>query len=246
MTDLTKAGLLSKVAPKTYRATKEGVGFLATHPGSITIADLNTLPAFKAWKASFKSRTSGPDAPGNGGDITSTPMETIDQALEQLSAALRSKLLEAIHDQSPEFFEHLVLDVLVAMGYGGSRADAAKHLGQSNDEGIDGRINQDALGLDQILVQAKRYDPARKIDRKTVQAFIGSLAGQGVSKGVFITLSSFQESAEEFVMRGANTKVVLIDGAKLIELMMRHRIGVRIERQVEVLDIDQNYFSDED
>jgi restriction system protein len=138
----------------------------------------------------------------------------------------------------------LVLDVLLAMGYGGSREDAAEHLGRSDDEGIDGLIHQDALGLDQIMIQAKRYAPDRPIDRKTVQAFIGSLAGQGVSKGVFITTSSYKDRAEEFVKRGSQTKVVLIDGDELLALMMRHHIGVRVERTVELLELDQNYFED--
>lgn len=130
------------------------------------------------------------------------------------------------------------------MGYGGSKAEAAQHLGRSGDEGIDGRINQDPLGLDQIMVQAKRNAPGNVIDRKTIQAFIGSLAGQGVTRGVFITTSSFAESAHAFVLRGSNTKVVLIDGAGLLDLMVRHHIGVRVERIVELLDVDQNYFNE--
>ena len=153
--------------------------------------------------------------------------------------------VDAVLKQSPEFFERLVLDVLIKMGYGGSREAAADHMGRSGDEGIDGRINQDALGLDQILVQAKRYAPENTIDRKTIQAFIGSLAGQGVSKGIFITTSSFAESAREFVQRGAQTKIVLIDGDDLLDLMLRHHVGVRVERSIEVLDLDQNYFEDE-
>jgi restriction system protein len=131
-------------------------------------------------------------------------------------------------------------------GYGGSRADAAEHVGKSGDEGIDGRINQDPLGLDQILVQAKRYAPDRPIDRQTIQAFIGSMTGQGVTKGVFITTSSFNDNAREFVLRGAQTKVVLIDGDELLNLMLRHHIGVRVERHVELLELDQNYFSEDE
>ena len=163
-----------------------------------------------------------------------------------MSADLRGRLLDAILKQSPTFFEELVLDVLLAMGYGGSRESAAQHLGQSGDEGIDGRINQDPLGLDQVMVQAKRYAPEHAVDRKTIQAFIGSLAGQGVSKGIFITTSSFAATAEEFVLRGSSTKVVLIDGPALLDLMMRHHIGVRVQRQIQVLDLDQNYFADDE
>lgn len=153
--------------------------------------------------------------------------------------------MSAVLEQTPTFFERLVLDVLLAMGYGGSRTDAADHLGRANDEGIDGRIKQDPLGLDQILVQAKRYAVDRPIDRKTLQAFYGSMTG-GVSKGIFITTSTFNANAAEFVQRGAQTKVVLIDGDDLLDLMLRHKIGVRVERAVEVLALDQNYFEEEE
>ncbi|MDI1336351.1 MAG: restriction endonuclease, partial [Lacunisphaera sp.] len=127
-----------------------------------------------------------------------------------------------------------------------SREDAAQHLGQSGDEGIDGRINQDVLGLDQVLVQAKRYRPDRTVDRKEVQAFIGSLSGQGVTKGVFITTSSFVASAHEFVSRGLTTKVVLVDGQMLIDLMIRHGIGLRVAQEYKIHEIDQNYFDEEE
>ena len=131
------------------------------------------------------------------------------------------------------------------MGYGDIHQGAVLHTGKSGDEGIDGRINQDALGLDQVLVQAKRFSSDQVVSRKEIQAFIGSLAGQGVTKGVFITTSSFAASAQEFVQRGSQTKVVLIDGRTLLDLMMRYKVGVRVDRAVEVLDIDQNYFNEE-
>jgi restriction system protein len=170
----------------------------------------------------------------------------LDGALKTINAELKSRLLDAILAQTPLFFERLVLDVLLKLGYGGSRADAAEHLGKSGDEGIDGRVNQDVLGLDQILVQAKRYAPDRAIDRQTIQAFIGSMTGQGVTKAVFITTSSFNANAREFVLRGAQTKVVLIDGDDLLGFMLQHHIGVRPERKIELLELDQNYFSDDE
>jgi restriction system protein len=244
MTFLTKGGLIAKVAPKTYRATDAGKAFLSTHPEAITVKDLETIPGWKeAWKPNKEANGDEKLSPS---PQTSTPSEALDNAVETLSAELRARLLQSILKQSPAFFERLVLDVLLAMGYGGLREDAAKHLGKSDDEGIDGRINQDPLGLDQIMVQAKRYAPDRPVDRKTIQAFIGSLAGQGVTKGVFITTSSFGDRASEFVLRGSNTKVVLIDGAMLLDLMTRHHIGVRVERQIEILNIDQNYFDEEE
>ncbi|MBE3041522.1 restriction endonuclease [Candidatus Bathyarchaeota archaeon] len=249
MTYLVKAELIEKIAPRTYHATQEGVRFAKDHPSGISVADLEPLGQFQA----FKSRKP-PGSVGNDDDTddspkepeTQTPIERLDDAIALLDADVRSRLLDAVLKQSSTFFEQLVLDVLVAMGYGGTRIDAAQRLGKSGDEGIDGRINQDPLGLDQIMVQAKKYAPDRPIDRSVIQAFIGSLAGQGVTKGIFITTSSFAESAKEFVLRGSNTKVVLIDGSALLDFMLRHHIGVRVEREVEVLDLDQNYFSDEE
>ncbi|MEY4686949.1 MAG: Mrr restriction system protein [Verrucomicrobiota bacterium] len=175
----------------------------------------------------------------------STPEEAIELGIKSLESDLRSRLLGAVLDQSPEFFEKLVLEVLKAMGYGAATDDSLEHVGQSGDEGIDGRINQDALGLDQICVQAKRYAADRPVDRMSIQAFIGSLAGQGVTKGIFITTSYFKGTAEEFVTRGSATKVVLVDGELLIDLMLRHRIGTRVKQTFEVFEIDQNYFDEE-
>lgn len=242
MTFLTKGRLIEKVAPKQYSATKFGLEFLASHPSTMTVKDLKGIDGWEeAWRS---DRVKAREESEAAADDYRTPLEQIDEAAASIHSGVRSQLMDAILSQSPEFFEQLVLDVLVAMGYGGSKTDAALHLGKSGDEGIDGRINQDPLGLDQVLVQAKRYARDNVIDRKSIQAFIGSLAGQGVSKGIFITTSSFAATAREFVQRGASTKVVLIDGDQLVDLMMRHKIGVRVERSVELLDLDQNYFED--
>ena len=185
MTFLTKGGLISKIAPKTYRTTDLGRKFLLEHPSGITVAKLEAIPGWEgAWSTRRKKRESAAIAESiSSPDSTATPQEKIAREVVALDTDLRDRLLTAIVDQPPSFFERLVLDVLIAMGYGGSREDAAEHLGRAGDEGIDGRINQDALGLDQILVQAKRYRPDRLVDRKEIQAFIGSLAGQGVAKG---------------------------------------------------------------
>jgi restriction system protein len=241
MTFLTKAELIEKVAPKTYRATAKGTAFLAKHPTAISVADLHALPGWReAW---HRQKNDGDEGVI---ETTATPVESLDAAIKTINADLKSRLMDAILAQSPAFFERLVLGVLVAMGYGGSRADAAEHLGKSGDEGLDGRINQDPLGLDQVLVQAKRYAVDRPIDRQTIQAFVGSMTGHGVTKGVFITTSTFNENAKEFVQRGSHTKVVLLDGSALLDLMLQHEIGVHVERHVKVLDVDQNYFSDEE
>lgn len=242
ITFLTKAALVEKVAPKTYAITDAGRVFLDAHPKEISHADLKVLPGwFEAWQPTkaVKESTKADD-PVEG----VTPLEAIDNAIEQIQADVQARLLDAVLNQTPEFFERLVLDVLVAMGYGGDRVGAARHMGRVGDEGIDGRINQDTLGLDQILVQAKRYAPDKPIARAAIQAFVGSLAGQGVSKGIFITTSYFVDSAKEFVERGLNTKVILIDGPSLVNLMMHHGVGVRTERTLVLVDIDQNYFEE--
>ena len=244
MTFLTKGGLIEKTAPKQYRATPRGQKFLLDHPKVISVKDLEAIEGWEQAWASGRRKVATIEPVGQ--ETSQTPQEALDDAAAEIHSDVRSRLMESILKQSPSFFEQLVLDVLVAMGYGGSKAEAAHLLGKSGDEGIDGRINQDPLGLDQILVQAKRNAPENVIDRKTIQAFIGSLAGQGVTKGVFITTSSFASSAKEFVQRGSNTKVVLIDGEALLDLMMRHKIGVRVERAIELLDLDQNYFEDEE
>ena len=244
ITFLTKAGLLERTAPKIYAITDAGQAFLLGHPKTITVANLKVIPGWEeAWKSNKQQKE-----PDKEDDLVEsvTPLEAIDAAIEQLHADVKARLLDSILKQTPEFFEQLVLDVLVAMGYGGTRQGAARHMGKSGDEGIDGRINQDTLGLDQILVQAKRYAPDKPIARSAIQAFVGSLAGQGVSKGIFITTSHFVESAKEFVERGLNTKVVLIDGTTLVDLMMRHNVGVRAERTLVLVDIDQNYFEDDE
>ncbi len=250
MTFLTKAGLIAKIAPKTYQATDLGRSFLAKHKGAIREVDLKTIPGYEeAWAAGAAKRRQKESLAADKTDPalsneTATPHEIIAREVSSLDADLRGRLLQTIVEQSPTFFEQLVLDVLIAMGYGGSKEDAAEHLGQSGDEGIDGRINQDALGLDQVMVQAKRYRPDRPVVRNEVQAFVGSLSGQGVTKGVFITTSSFVTSAHEFVARGSTTKVVLVDGKMLIELMVRFGIGVRVAHEYKLFEVDQNYFDE--
>ncbi len=251
MTFLTKAALIERVAPKTYRATSRGVEFLKAHPHGFTEVELRAIPGYEeAWEAGRQKRLANaankPEADTVTQPLSETPEEIIEHQVKALNSIARERLLQAILDQSPEFFEHLVLEVLEAMGYGGKLAAATEHLGQSGDEGIDGRINQDALGLDQILVQAKRYAPDNVVGRPAIQGFVGSLAGQGVSKGVFITTSSFADGARDYVMRGSALKVVLIDGEMLIDLMLKHGIGCRVKQKYEVFEMDQNYFDESD
>lgn len=156
---------------------------------------------------------------------------------------LREKLLESVGEMSPAFFEALVVDLIVAMGYGGNRQAVAQVLGKSGDEGIDGVVNEDPLGLDTVYTQAKRYAPGNTVGSATVQQFAGALVGQAASKGVLVTTSTFSAQARAFVAK-VPQKIVLIDGETLARLMIQYGVGVRTERVVEIKRIDLDYFDD--
>jgi restriction system protein len=160
-----------------------------------------------------------------------------------IAEKLRAQLLERIQELSPAFFERLVVDLIVAMGYGGSRNNVAQRLGRSGDEGIDGVVNEDPLGLDVVYVQAKRYAPDNSVGRERIQQFAGALVGQGASKGVFVTTSSFTSGAVQYAQR-VPQRIILINGSELARLMMDYGVGVRTDRTVEVKRIDLDYFEE--
>ncbi len=174
--------------------------------------------------------------------IEKTPIETIEYNFNKLNNKLAKELLDEIKSKSPEFFERLVVDLLTSMGYGGSRKDAGRAIGKSGDEGIDGIINEDVLGLDTIYIQAKRWKD--NVSRPEIQKFSGALNGKNANKGVFITTSSFSEGAKDFA-KGVNQTIILIDGEKLAQLMMDFKVGVSIETTYEVKKLDLDYFEDE-
>jgi restriction system protein len=252
MTYLTKSGLIERVAPKTYRATESGKQFLLDHSETICIADLRKISDWvkkysgnsgRGEKQQPEKEVEEPDTE----DISGlAPKEAIYRAIEEINEDLKTRLIDEILRQDPTFFENLVLDVLVKMGYGGSRQEAAEHLGRSNDEGIDGCIKQDPLGLDKVVVQAKRYAPDRAINREAIQSFIGAMSGQGINKGIFITTSYFNANAREFVQRGSAQKVILIDGNELLKLMLKHQVGTRVESTIDIMALDQNYFNEDE
>lgn len=174
-------------------------------------------------------------------DMDAPPEEVIASAFNELQAELKQELLGIVRRMNPVRFERLVLDLLLAMGYGGSREEAASTTKISNDEGIDGVINEDRLGLNVIYVQAKRWQ--NTVGRKEIQSFVGALAGQQAHKGVFITTSDFADTARSFVKTIAQ-KIILIDGARLAELMTQHNIGVSCSHAYEIKRIDSNYFDE--
>lgn len=171
-----------------------------------------------------------------------SPQERIAQAQAEMHAALADEMMEKILSNTPKFFEQLVVDLLVKMGYGGTHRDAARVVGQSGDEGIDGIINQDRLGLDVIYVQAKRYAPERSISRPDLQQFVGALVGKGAGKGIFITTSKFTRDARDF--RPANTKLILIDGQALTQYCIDYGVGCTTEHSFEIKRLDSDYFAE--
>ena len=176
--------------------------------------------------------------------VATTPEERIDAAHVELSSALRSELLERIVSMEPEFFERLIIDLMLAMSYG--VGGGGHHLGRTNDGGVDGVINEDALGLDTVFLQAKRYKPGNVVGVEAIQAFAGSLVGRGATKGVFVTTSHFSPKSREFAER-THQRLVLIDGDELTTLLVRYNVGVRTTRAVEIKRIDLDYFApDED
>jgi len=238
---LAKAGLIEKLATGAYRASSKGISLRTRRPGGITLQDLDCEPV-TALEGSCEPGKPGVSDPRTG---AATPAEMLDAALQSVNNDLKARLMDAILDQSVGFFERLVVDLLVAMGYGGSTAIVAEQLGQSPD-GIDGLINQDPLGFDRIFVQARRCVLSQAIDRKMMQAFAGWMIGQGISKGLFITTSTFDDDARALVDGLEQSRVLLVDGNEFLDLLVRHRIGVRVEQHIERLDVDQNYFSEGD
>jgi restriction system protein len=163
--------------------------------------------------------------------------------MDEINGSLRSQVLDRIAELSPAFFERLVVDLIVAMGYGGNRQIVAQRLGRSNDEGIDGVVNEDPLGLDVVYIQAKRYAKDNTVGRERIQQFAGALVGQGASKGVFVTTSSFSSGARDYARR-IPQRIILIDGEDLTRLMVQYQVGVRIERTVDLKRIDMDYFDE--
>ncbi len=220
-----------------YRITQRGLDFLKTH-NDLTIDDLMEYPEYAAYNSSRKKKEIIDVLTPQ---IELTPTEQLEQAFESIESDLAADLLNKVMEQSPSFFEHLVVDLLVKMGYGGSFADSAKVTQISNDEGIDGIIYEDKLGLDKIYIQAKRW--SNIVGRPTIQQFAGALVGQNATKGVFITTSTYSKEARQYVA-GLLQKIVLIDGAELAKYMIEYNVGVSIKKVYEIKRIDTDYFEE--
>ena len=240
---LKQAGLLASLKRGYFRITEQGLKLLADNPGKINIALLVRYPEFQEFRNRKKDPSKTNDANDSIEIITSeTPEDALASAYRSLRKNLEDEILSSVKDSSPSFFERLVVDLLVKMGYGGNRQDAGRALGKSGDGGIDGIINEDRLGLDVIYIQAKRWDGT--VGRPEIQKFAGALQGQRARKGVFITTSNFSKEALEYVSM-IESKIILIGGERLASLMAEHNVGVSVVGQYEVKKIDSDYFDEE-
>jgi restriction system protein len=240
-THLSKAGLTAQVTRGVYRISDEGKKIITAPPLKIDLKFLDTIPRHKDWFHTPKKAVDDKEMADERQD--EPPNERIEEAFEELNAALAGDLLDNMFAMNPYKFEKLVVDLLFSMGYGGSRSEAAQVTKKSNDEGIDGIINEDRLGLDVIYIQAKRYQKETIIGRKEIQSFVGALAGKQANKGVFITTSGFNKNAIDYA-ESISQKVILIDGARLAALMIEYNIGVSTDRTVEIKRLDSDYFED--
>jgi restriction system protein len=235
---LMKAGLLCRPKRGHYQITDRGRELLSSKPDRIDIKILAQFPEFVEFREKKKRKSD--DSSGTSG--SETPEEALEDAYQQIRSDLAEELLTQVKDRSAQFFERLVVELLVAMGYGGSRKDAAMAVGQSGDEGIDGIIKEDRLGLDAIYIQAKRWQGT--VGRPEIQKFVGALHGKHARKGVFITTGTFSSEARTYTLT-IDSKVVLIDGTELAELMIDHGVGVSPHVVYEVKRIDSDYFLEE-
>ncbi len=241
---LKQAGLLASPKRGFFTITSKGIELLATNLEKIDILVLEQFPEFIEFKnrKKEKNETESQSEETTTQDSTQTPEDALASAYKQLRATLETEVISTVKDASPSFFERLVVDLLVKMGYGGSRQDAGKALGKSGDGGIDGIINEDRLGLDVIYIQAKRWEGS--VGRPEIQKFAGALQGKRARKGVFITTSFFTKEAIEYASL-IESKIILINGVHLSRLMVEHNIGVSTVGQYEVKKLDSDYFDNE-
>ena len=220
---------------------------LAKKPTTIDRKLLLTIPTFAAWWAEAEgARTASTDDPSDTADTSSsaTPDDQIDSAANLLAAAVEADMLDRLRSMSPSKFEQVVVDLLIAMGFGGGDPEMGKRLGKTGDGGIDGVIQEDALGLDAVYIQAKRYKDGNNIGPETIRGFIGGLAIARATKGVLVTASKFTADARTSAS-GTQHRVVLIDCEEFARLLVRHNVGVSTKRIIAIKKLDEDYFTDE-
>ena len=243
LTYLKKALLLESTKRAYFRVTQRGLEVLAENPPKINVRYLERFPELKEFIAPKKEKTEDNSQAAVLGALD--PKEMLENAYQTINDKLAHDLMTEIMNASDAFFEKLVVQLIVKMGYGGSIKDAGMAIGRTGDGGIDGIINEDKLGLDKVYIQAKHWAATAKVSRPEIQKFIGALHERQASKGIFITTSSFTKEAEDCAMKVPSPKVVLIDGSKLVQYMIESDVGVSEEDNYKVKRIDSDFFSEE-
>jgi restriction system protein len=226
----------------TYAINDLGKKLLAENPAGFDVSVLEETEGWIQWGVRTRNRQEAL----NGSAILpneETPNESIEASIDQIESNLAHELVTRLQEASPQFLEETILELLGRMGYGDGN-DSLEHLGGPGDEGVDGVINQDKLGLQRIYIQAKRYKFGNNIGGPALQNFMGALKGKGASGGVFITTSAFTPAALEYVSRNMEPRIVLIDGVELGRLLIQHEVGVIALRTYKVLEIDENFFNE--
>jgi len=239
---LTQAGLLESPKRGKFHISERGREILAKNPEKININYLDQFPEFLEFRQASNKKQTHNVTQSDEQPQPVTPEESLEQAYQQLRDEVANELLHLIKENSPDFFEKLVVRLLVAMGYGGSVKEAGKATRKTADEGIDGIIKEDRLGLDAIYLQAKRWEAA--VGRPEIQKFVGALHGQRAKKGVFITTSRFSYEAIDY-SNNIDPKIVLIDGSDLVQLMIDYGVGVSTSSVFEVKKVDSDFFVEE-
>ncbi|GAA4766663.1 restriction endonuclease [Citricoccus nitrophenolicus] len=238
---LTRAGATERPGRAQYRITDVGRDLLARFPDGITERDLRIIPGYETPRRAKPAAAVVPvDLEAGEEDTDLDPDEQIASGIARIHADVADELLQRVLGQEPVFFEQAVLDLLIAMGYGGAEGKATRTQ-LSSDGGIDGIIDQDALGLSRVYVQAKRYAAANVVGRPAIQEFVGALAGNAANQGVFITTSRFSAEAQRYADQ-VPTRVVLVDGERLTRLMIHYGVGVQVKRTVQIVEIDEDFF----
>ncbi len=244
-TYLKKAGLIDSPQRATFVISEKGKEILSQNPARIDAKFLRQFPEFQEFnRVNKQNETITLESNLSTSDQEQNPEELLENSYQEIRQALATDLLSILRKLSPDAFEKLVVELLVKMGYGGSIRDAGKAVGKSGDQGIDGIIKEDRLGLDIIYIQAKRWADNNAVGRPEIQKFVGALAGQGAKKGIFITTSYFTQEALEYAPRN-EIKIVLIDGEELGQLMIDYNLGVSTQKIYEIKRIDHDYFGDE-
>lgn len=242
---IEKALLVETTRRGHFRITQRGREVLEQNPAAINMEFLTRFPEYVAWREAGQAGDTGTATREEQTVSASTPEENIETNYRDLIASVRADVLESLRDCSWQFFERLIVDLLLAMGYGGGRAEMGEAFTKGNDGGIDGVIKEDALGLDAIYIQAKKWDPkgSYKAGRPDLQKFVGSLDGNGATKGLFVCLSGFSNEAKDYI-RTSSKRIILVDGEELANLMIRHNVGVRVRDVYELKGLDEDYFSE--